>query len=167
MILASAAIPGLFPPVSIDVEVAGKKFEEMHVDGGVTRDVFVAPFPVDYAAFDKFYRAPPLRRLFIVNNGKINPEPQVVQAQTLPIAARSISTLLKSQHLGMIDIIYRRARDNGADFNMASVPPDFTSNDATFGDPAYEKALFDVGYKFGRAGGPWDKHPPTGRLQKS
>src|ERR1700683_3175086 len=33
VLIASASIPGVFPPVMIHVEQAGKTFEEMHVDG--------------------------------------------------------------------------------------------------------------------------------------
>lgn len=166
VIRASCAVPGLFPPVTIEVEADGKVYEEMHVDGGVTRDVFVAPFPVAYSAFDRFYASPPQRKLFIVTNGKITPEPEVVAPQTLTIAARSIYTLLKSQHQGEIQLIYRRALDSRADFNMASVPDNFRSSSATFGDPDYEKALYDVGFSFWRTGGHWAKHPPVGQTRK-
>ncbi|HLN40049.1 MAG TPA: patatin-like phospholipase family protein, partial [Xanthobacteraceae bacterium] len=41
VLLASSAIPGGFPPVLIDVEANGKKFQEMHVDGGVGGQFFV------------------------------------------------------------------------------------------------------------------------------
>ncbi len=157
IILASAAVPGLFPPVAIDVEVDGKRFEEMHVDGGVTRDVFVAPFPVAFSDFDRFYSSPPLRRIYIINNGKITPEPQVVMAQTLPIAARAISTLLKSQHMGEITLIYRRAQDAGAEFNMVSLAPEFEDAKTTFGDVVYEKRIYDAGFEFSKSGRPWVK----------
>ena len=40
---ASAAIPGLFEPVMIDVELDGKKFQEMHVDGGTMAQLFLYP----------------------------------------------------------------------------------------------------------------------------
>ena len=43
LLLASSAIPGGFPPVLIDVEANGKQFQEMHVDGGVGGQFFVAP----------------------------------------------------------------------------------------------------------------------------
>ena len=161
VILASAAIPGLFPPVAIEVEANGKIYEEMHVDGGTTRDVFVSPYPVAYNAFDRFYKAAPVRRLYIVANGKITPEPEIVTAQTLSIAARAISTLLKSQHVGEINLIYRRTQDSGAEFNLMAVPPDFAVADTSLGDPVYQKALYDVGYRLGREGGNWMKRPPV------
>ncbi len=43
VMLASTATPGIFPPVMIDVEVDGRQYQEMHVDGGVTTQVFLAP----------------------------------------------------------------------------------------------------------------------------
>ena len=43
VLLASGSIPGAFPPVLIDVEGNGKHFAEMHVDGGVGGQFFVAP----------------------------------------------------------------------------------------------------------------------------
>src|SRR5207253_1711556 len=41
--LASASIPGAFPPVMIDVTAGGKRHQEMHVDGGATRQAFLYP----------------------------------------------------------------------------------------------------------------------------
>ena len=43
IILASASIPGAFPPMNISVTADGKSYNEMHVDGGVTRQVFLYP----------------------------------------------------------------------------------------------------------------------------
>src|SRR5262249_44317490 len=36
ILVASAAIPGAFPPMMIDVEANGKHSQEMHVDGGAS-----------------------------------------------------------------------------------------------------------------------------------
>jgi predicted acylesterase/phospholipase RssA len=166
VVLASASIPALFPPVPIQVEVDGKVYDEMHVDGGTTRNVFVAPFPVLYQAFDKFYPSPPQRRVFLLNNSKLSPEPEVVTPQTLSIAARAIYTLLKSHHHGEIAMIYSRARESGADFNLAAVPDDFDVPGAPLGDPAYESALYETGMRIGGSAAPWLKAPPVIRARK-
>ncbi|MEQ1713419.1 MAG: patatin-like phospholipase family protein, partial [Hyphomicrobium sp.] len=160
VIMASAAIPGAFPPVSIPVVADGKRFDELHVDGGTTREVFASPVQVPFKAFDALYAKPPIRRLYIVKNGKLSPEPEIVKAQTLSIAARAISTLIKHQNLGELYSIYRRAQDAGADFNLIAVPPTFTTKAKEFFDPAYQVALFDEGFRMGKAGGPWMKKPP-------
>jgi hypothetical protein len=35
ILLASATLPGVFPPVRIHVRVGGKDYDELHVDGGI------------------------------------------------------------------------------------------------------------------------------------
>ena len=43
VLIASASVPGVFPPVLIPVEEDGRHYQEMHVDGGVTTSLFAAP----------------------------------------------------------------------------------------------------------------------------
>ena len=159
VILASAAIPGALPPVSIDVIANGKPYEELHVDGGTTREVFVLPVQAPFKAFDPLYSAPPIRRLYIIKNGKLTPESEVTKPKAVSIAARAIATLIKSQNLTELYRIYRLAKDAGADFNLLAVPPTFTMKAKEFFDPEYQTALFKEGVAIGRAGGPWMKQP--------
>jgi predicted acylesterase/phospholipase RssA len=44
---ASASIPGVFPPVMIDVEAGGHRYQEMHVDGGAVAQTFLLPVQVN------------------------------------------------------------------------------------------------------------------------
>ena len=43
ILLASASIPGFFPPVMFDVTVDGVAHQEMHVDGGASMQTFLYP----------------------------------------------------------------------------------------------------------------------------
>ena len=43
ILLASAAIPGAFPPVLIDVQAGGGTYQEMNVDGGAVAQTFLYP----------------------------------------------------------------------------------------------------------------------------
>lgn len=160
VILASAAIPGAFPPVSITVDADGQQYEELHVDGGTTREVFISPVQAPLRAFDPLYDKPPLRRIYIIKNGKFAPEYSPVQKMTIPIASRAIQTLIKAQHQGDVYRIYRTARDAGAEFHFLAVPETFNKVAKQAFDPEYQSALFDEGYKIGRAGGPWYTVPP-------
>jgi Patatin-like phospholipase len=160
VLLASAAIPGAFPPVSIDVEADGRAFEEMHVDGGTTREVFVSALQAPVRATDSLYETPPQREYYIIKNGKIGAEYVEVKPKTLSIASRAIATLLKRQNAGDIYRIYRAARDGRADFNLIAVPETFDIKPKEAFDPAYQTALFDVGFKLGRTGPTWMKVPP-------
>ena len=159
VILASAAIPAAFPPVKIEVEAGGHTYDELHVDGGTTREVFVLPVEAPLKAFDTLYSKPPIRRFFIIKNGKAAPEQEVVKATTLQIASRSISTLIKSQNQGEVYHIYRVALDGGADFNFLSVPASFDYKTKQIYDPKYQSALYAEGVAEGRKG-IWLKAPP-------
>ncbi len=160
VILASAAIPGAFPPVNISVVADGKVYEEMHVDGGTTREVFVAPVDLPFRAFDRLYEKRPVRRFYIIKNGKLGAEYEAVSQRTIPIATRAIATLIKSQHRGDLYRIYRMVQDDHADFNLAAVPDSFNVVAKQVFDTTYQRALFQEGERFGSAGASWMKLPP-------
>jgi hypothetical protein len=77
----------------------------------------------------------------------------------LQIAARSISTLIKSQNQGELYHIYRVALDGGADFNFMDVPPSFKLQTKELYDPNYQTALYAEGVAEGRRNA-WFKSPP-------
>ena len=155
IILASAAIPGAFPPVTIEVESGGRLVQEMHVDGGTTRDVFVAPAQLNLTALDRLYKSPPKRHIYIIMNSKMTPEFDPVNPTAVAIGARAISTLIKSHDRGDLYRIQQQARQSGADFSLASIPAAFSDKPKQAFDPAYQRALFDVGRKIGQQGGGW------------
>lgn len=160
IILASAAIPGAFPPVEINVTADGKEFQEMHVDGGVTRQVFLYPPGYSPKAVDKAIGWKLKRRLYIIRNTKIDPEFAVTKDKLIPIATRSISTLIKMQGIGDLYRIFTTAKRDGVDYNLAYIPSDFIVVAKSGFDKAYMNALYQRGYELGRAGYNWHKEPP-------
>jgi hypothetical protein len=160
VLLASASLPGVFPPVHIRVRAGGQVFEEMHVDGGPARQVFLAPAEFSLRMFDKLYAQPPIRRVHVIRNGKLMPVYEAVQANTLAISARSLFTVTKNQSMGDINLIYAMTERDGAEFRLASIPASFTVQSTKPFDPVYMKALFEVGYKLGRQGSAWARTPP-------
>lgn len=160
VILASAAIPGAFSPVRIAVTADGRTYDELHVDGGTTREVFVSPAKVPLRRFDGLYGRAPIRRIYVVKNGRAQAVYQPVEQKTLPIAGRAISTLILSQSTDEVYRIYRRARDGGADFNFTAIPPEFPYVANEIFDTAYQKKLFEFAEDMGRDGGHWLTQPP-------
>lgn len=160
VLLASASIPGVFPPVHVKVRVGNRVFEEMHVDGGPTRQVFLAPAQFSLRTFDSLYPQPPVRRVYVVRNGKLAPAYEAVQPNTLAISARSLFTVTKNQGIGDINRIYAMTQRDGAEFRLASIPASFTAESKQSFDPAYMKALFEVGYRLGLGGKTWVRTPP-------
>jgi len=160
VLLASASIPGVFPPVLIDVEADGQQFQEMHVDGGTTREVFFTIADFRFKEIDKALGTNVKRRLWIIRNGKIEPEYKAMPEQTLAIALRSIETLTKSRGIGDLARMYARARADGIEYNLAAIPGDFDAPHPKPFDRAYMQELYDRGRTMGRAGYPWAKSPP-------
>lgn len=158
VIMASAAIPGLFPPVRIKVRAGGRSYDELHVDGGVTRQLYVNSVNLPFKAFDKLYDHPPQRYLYLVHNGKMTPDYAAVTPTTLDIAGQSISALMLYQHRDNSYRIYRMAKDDGVDFNAVQVPASFTVVPKSKFDLDYQRALFEVGVGIGKAR-QWQKAP--------
>ena len=158
VIVASAAIPGLFPPVHIKVKVDGKLYDEMHVDGGVTRQIYVTPVNLPFQAFDVLYPKPPQRHLWLVHNGKMDPQFGAVKPTTFQIAGESINALMLYQHKGDNYRIYRMAKDAGANFNSIAIPPEFNHAYKEKFDLEYQRALYEEGLRLGKAK-QWRKKP--------
>ncbi len=160
IILASAAIPGLFPPVRLKVAADGKTYDEWHVDGGVTRQVFLFPPGYDPELVDKALGWRPTRHAYILRNGKIDAQFEAVKPAMLDIANRSISTLIKAQGMGDLYRIYTVCQRYHIDYNVAYIPADFQKNSESLLDPGYMRDLFDFGYRQAAAGYAWHKDPP-------
>ncbi|MFI0394765.1 patatin-like phospholipase family protein [Paracoccus jiaweipingae] len=149
ILLASASIPGAFPPVPVNVTVDGKAYQELHVDGGVTRGVFAYP----PRAVMPWPRGP--RRMWVVRNSKMSPEYVATRAGVLAIASRSLSTLIKSQASGDVAALQSLARRDGFDFRVTAVPPTFPITPDKPFDATYMRSLFATGEKVGRSGQGW------------
>ena len=156
ILIASAAIPGAFPPVMIDVEAEGKHYQEMHVDGGASTQVFAYP-PSLNARATGIVRE---RRLYVIRNARLDPDWAQVDRATLTIAGRAISSLIQTQGVGDLYRIYLTCQRDGVDFNLAYIPKTFTRQLKEPFETAYMQDLFEVGYDLAAKGYPWAKSPP-------
>jgi predicted acylesterase/phospholipase RssA len=160
VLLASASIPGVFPPVHFPVSASGKTFTELHVDGGATRQLFFSPSEFSFRSLDKLIGKPIVRHLYIIRNGKILPEWAATKETTLALAQRSLETLTKSQSMGDLIRAYARAREDKIDFNLIAIPNEFKAERPKPFSALYMKPLYEVGYTMGLNGVPWGKFPP-------
>ena len=160
ILLASASIPGVFPPVFINVQADGQTYDEMHVDGGTTQQVFLLPNQLRVSTVSRRTGFNPRRREFIIRNGRVAPEHKVVKAGTLSIASRSVSTLIKYQGIGDLYKMYTFAKRNGIQYRLAYIPADFPDTSTEPFDTVYMTKLYNLGYRLGKAGFRWQKTPP-------
>jgi predicted acylesterase/phospholipase RssA len=157
VLVASASIPGVFAPVLIDVEAEGQRFAEMHVDGGVTRNLFVAPDPV--LAAGAFLPPRTSGRIFIIVNNKVAPDFQVVENSLLPIVERSVSTLVKANTSSVLLASYQFARANRLEFNLAAIDPAYPIGTSENFEREYMLGLFQHGIERAHSNQMWQKTP--------
>jgi predicted patatin/cPLA2 family phospholipase len=161
VLLASASIPGAFPPVRISVQAGTANYEEMHVDGGTTAQVFFLPMAAvleNYSRSKIKIRAK--RHLYVIRNTKVAPEWEPVKDKTLEIVGRSLSTVIKNQGIGDLYRIYVESKRQKLDFNYGAIPSDFVMASKEPFDLVYMNALFKIGYELGQNGYQWEKAPP-------
>ena len=155
VLLASASIPGAFPPVMIDVTADGHRYQEMHVDGGTMTQVFLYPPAL------KISDAPPRQRiLYVIRNARLDPDWASTERRTLTIAGRAIASLTRTQGVGDLYRIYATTQRDGVDFNLTFIPATFNVPHREEFDTAYMNALYAVGEKAARSGYSWEKYPP-------
>ncbi len=161
IMIASTSIPGAIAPVMIDVDVDGRHFQEMHVDGGVIAQVFLYP-PGTVMELSKTIGKPFHRELhlYIIRNGKLQPEWSGIKRRTLNIGGRAISALVQAQGINDLYRIYQTALQDSADFNLAYIGPDFSYPHAEDFDTTYMKQLYRYAYQLSAEGSPWHKAPP-------
>jgi hypothetical protein len=161
ILLASASIPGVFPPVLINVNAGGKSYDELHVDGGTTNQVFVYPAGIKWNEVLRKLRVPGKPDLYVVRNASIDPTYDPVDPKLLPIAGRSITSLIRTQGIGDMYRIYLNAQRDGLHYRLAYIPEEFEAKSDEAFDLAYMRKLFEVGYEQGKAGTAWKSTPPN------
>lgn len=160
ILLASAALPGIFPPVRIRVVAGGKTYDELHIDGGPTRQVFFSPNEFSFKEVDKALGKRINRTLYVIRNGKLGPEWKHAGEGVLSIGQRSLYATTKYQALGDLARIHAKASADGIVFRLAAIPNDFDAQLPKPFDRSYMRALFSVGHRQGRGGYPWLEKPP-------
>jgi hypothetical protein len=160
VLLASASIPAAFPPVMIDVEADGERYDELHVDGGATSIMYLYPIGLDWAKITQKLEVKGKPKVYILRNGQWNKSWEPVKRRTIPIAVRTIDSLMGSVVQGDAYRIYLAAQRDGIDYNLALMPDDFNEVATESFDTVYMNKLFDLGYRMGAEGYQWRKAPP-------
>jgi len=160
VMLASASVPGAYPAVYINVQAEGKFFDEMHVDGGTSSQVFVYPPEFRLKELSKKHGHDRERNLFVIFNSKLKPKGRTFKPGLRTIARRSISTLINTQGLGDIYRIFLTSQRDKVNFNMAFIPSDIEKESNEEFDTDYMQELYDYGYKHMIDGYPWKQTLP-------
>ena len=151
IMIASASIPGVFPPVMVEVEAGGRSYQEMHVDGGTVAQIFVYPAGLNLRELAREFAGTAgverQRSLYLIRNARLDPDWAEVDRLTYKIAGKAISSLLHSQGIGDLYRIYLVAQRDGVDYNLAYIPPTFKAEHTEDFDTAYMRQLYALGYE--------------------
>ncbi len=162
ILLASASIPGVFPPTTIPVTIDGKPFTERHVDGGVTQALFFRPpviKPEDQGDANRasLYGSD----VYIIVAGKLYADASLTPLRVLNITAGSVSTLIYSQTRGDLLRLYTATILTGMNYRVAAIHPDYVTTASAYDfDPVEMTKLFREGYRQATSDAPWRVTPP-------
>jgi predicted acylesterase/phospholipase RssA len=159
VLAASASIPVVFPPMLIDAEANGHRFQEMHVDGGVTAPVLTLPeaFLLRNGAITQG----PRLNIYILVNDKVERDFQLVPNSTIEIAARASASVMKTQIRSVLFETYESARRNNFGFNLTYIARDFPSPGSSGFETGYMRSLYQYGFDKAKSGHLWAKAPPS------
>jgi len=164
IILASSAIPVAFPPVYFDVQAGNKKYDEMHVDGGITKQVFFLYDVVsglDTAIREKGIDASKIKyKIYVIRNGYAEAVWKEIPDRLLAISERAMDTMTNAQGVGDLYQLYMFTKEGKGDFNLAYIPSTHVPSNKELFDRKEMQSLFDLGFEQAAQGYPWRKTPP-------
>lgn len=154
---ASASIPLVFPPILIEAEGQGRRFQEMHVDGGVTAPVLTLPEALLFQG-----RLPDNAKMdiYILVNKKIERNFELVANSTIDVASRSLSSITQSQTRSIIFSTYDFAQRNHLGFHLSYIERDYPAPPSEGFDTGYMRALYQYGYEKAAGGQAWTSRMP-------
>ena len=152
ILAGSTAIPGLFPPAMIDVEANGKKTQEMHADGGLSAQLFLAPESMlNTSGTTKI----PASALYLIANNRLGAEFQMTERSMIFVLGHSIAVGVQSMLRMNIDRAYAVAKRDGIPFYLSY--PALSADQQGKGtfDNEFMKGLFENGVIRGKTGDPF------------
>jgi len=162
--LASASIPAFFPPVLIRVKIDGKVCDELHVDGGVFAQSFFVGNQIDLRAMER--RAHPdwngkiTHRLYVIRNGRLDPQPRTVDRNLQAISAYSIDSMLKASGINDLYRLYLGDLAGELELRYIAIPRDYKPSSLEEFNQAEMNQQYKLGLELGQKGIPWQRVPP-------
>ena len=152
VLVASASIPGAFPPVLIQSDNAGLEFEEMHVDGGVTTPFLAVPETLwSFKEPSDTLRG---ARFHVVVNGRTNPTFGITRDTPQGVLGRSIDILLRASLVTTLAGNRAFADRNDLYFRYAALPDDSEASALDFSVESMS-AVYEVGRQGAISGDAW------------
>jgi hypothetical protein len=153
ILLASASVPGVFPPVTVKFRANGQPHVETHIDGGVTMPFFIAPAPEDLPGSAPDGLPPATVRVVI--DDRLRDPPHVTRANALSIFGRSVSAGLSRMKRTALESIQLASSERGFSFAYAAVPVSYPLHGGLNFDTQAQRSLFQYASTCAAAGRIW------------
>jgi predicted acylesterase/phospholipase RssA len=160
VLVASASVPGLFPPVVIRVQEEQALYEEVHVDGTIAVPFFVPSGFVE-STRDANH---PLHgtAVYVIVDGRLSEQPAAVRLRARSILSRSVSTGLNHMLRTTLELTATDAQLEGAQFQFAAIPVAYPHLDSFDFHTPTMRSLFQYGYQCAQAGRLWTSSSNAG-----
>lgn len=153
VLVASASLPGVFPPQLIDVTAEGETYQELHIDGGAITPLFVVPETLAWPR--PADGGPPGVQVFALINTTLDPSAGRTPLHAVPILMRSFELMLRSSYRGGLRTLAAFCRLNDFTLQVGSLPPNVVGASLLRFDRTTMRTLFDHGAKAGETGTLW------------
>jgi predicted acylesterase/phospholipase RssA len=160
VLVASASVPGLFPPVIIHVQEHGVLFTEAHVDGTATAPFLVPAGLIQQPGQDSSTRP---TGVYVIVDGRLSEEPRSVELRLRPILSRSISVGLTHMMRATLELTAASAERDGANFAYSAIPVGYGGLSSFDFRASTMRPLFEYGYECAQAGRLWISSPQAAR----
>jgi len=159
ILTASASIPGVFPPMFIDLNRDGRRVRELHADGRTTANFFIVPerMMLDPGLLPETTAGPP-RRLWIGINGRPEAAFSPANYSGMGVAGRGLDAMMKASTRMALIAAAQFAQGHDLDLNVAMAPGG--ENSLGF-DRARMEALFETGRQRAAEGRAWQPYDPA------
>ena len=158
-ILASASIPGAFPPMIFDVAKGGIEYNEVHVDGGIANQLFISPtaFSIRQAMDDIGFTAS--GTVYIIRNNPTRTHWDLIKPTAVALSTGSIGGLTRNQGNTDQYVIFLQAQLDEMECRSAQIPASFNVESTEAFDTHYMQQLYDLSCGLAREGYPWASKP--------
>lgn len=146
VLLASASVPGMLPPVVVRFRNRGRVRAETHVDGGVTLPFFIAPAPQD------------LRRSTIVRviiDGPLRNLPTPTHANAFSVFRRSLDAGLSHETRAQLEATVGTMQQRGIALEYAAIPATYPLRGSFDFSPDAQRSLFEYAENCAATGRLW------------
>ena len=141
VLLASASVPGMLPPVVLKIRTRDGVREETHVDGGVALPFFIAPAPQDLP--QAVAAGAPPARVHVIIDGPLRNVPRRTHANAFSVFNRSLSAGLSHVTRTTLEATAATVHERGVSLDYAAIPASYPLHGAfDFGTDS-QRSLFE------------------------